>query len=108
MHKDKLINKLYEKPEKKEDPSKEKMEKMEEEEQERMERDLLEKEINKNKPVSIPGFRNANQLNSKKQFMAVHLGNQDSNTLKPINSVEALSHEEIVQILREKKAKKEL
>lgn len=62
--------------------------------------------MNKNRPVSIPGFKNASQLKSKMQFEQVKLGSNDNNKLIPRSPAEELTHEEIVQILREKKAKK--
>jgi hypothetical protein len=73
-----------------------------------MDRELLEKHMNKYKPVSIPGFKNSNQLKSKLQYEQVKIGDNSSNLLKPRAPGEEITHEEIVQILREKKAKKEM
>ena len=64
--------------------------------------------MNKNKPVSIPGFKNSSQIHSRMQFEHVHVGNGDSNKLIPRSAAEELTQEDIIQILREKKAKKEL
>lgn len=46
-----------------------------------MERELLEKEMNKNKPVHIPGFKDTAHLQSKRQYETVMSGNQDGNKL---------------------------
>jgi hypothetical protein len=64
--------------------------------------------MNKNRPVSIPGFKNASQLKSKMMFEQVKVGKDDNNKLIPRNPTENLTQEDIIQILREKKAKKEL
>lgn len=64
--------------------------------------------MNKNRPINIPGFKNASQLKSKMQFEQVRVGNNDNNKLIPRHPAEELTHEEIVQILREKQAKKKL
>lgn len=73
-----------------------------------MDRELLEKQMNKYKPVNIPGFKNANHLKSKLHYEQVTIADNSTNVLKPRGPGEELSHEDIVQILREKKAKKEL
>jgi hypothetical protein len=41
----------------------------------------LEKEMNKNKPIKIPGFKGANELDKKREFEQVTIGNQDNNKL---------------------------
>lgn len=64
--------------------------------------------MNKHKPISIPGFKNANQLKSKLQYEHATVADNSNNVLKPRGPGEELTHEDIVQILREKKAKKEL
>lgn len=62
--------------------------------------------MNKNKPVSIPGFKNALHLKSKMHFETVKTGDNSNNKLIPRSAAEDLSQEEIIQILRQKKAKK--
>jgi hypothetical protein len=39
-----------------------------------MERLMVEKEMNKNRPANIPGFKNAAQLKGKMQFESVTVG----------------------------------
>jgi hypothetical protein len=50
-----------------------------------MERDMLEKQMNKNKPIKIPGFKNMEQLRAKMQFEQVKAGDNSSNRLIPRN-----------------------
>ena len=69
---------------------------------------MLQKQMNKNKPVKIAGFKNMEQLRAKMQFQQVKVGNNSNNKLIPRNPAEQLSEAEIIQILREKKAKKQL
>jgi hypothetical protein len=64
--------------------------------------------MNKHKPVSIPGFKNANHLKSKLHYEQVTIADNSTNVLKPRAPGEELTHEDIVQILREKKAKKDM
>jgi hypothetical protein len=63
LHKEKMISKIYTKPEKK-DAEAEKKEEAEKQQrlEEEMDRDLLEKEMNKNKPIQIPGFKGNTHL----------------------------------------------
>lgn len=49
--------------------------------------------MNKNRPVSIPGFKNASQLRSKMQFQQVKAGSEQNNKLIPRNPTEALTQE---------------
>jgi hypothetical protein len=64
--------------------------------------------MNKNKPIQIPGFKGTNQLQSKREFEKVTVGNQDNNKLVLPSGFQDLTQDDIVQMLREKKAKKEL
>lgn len=64
--------------------------------------------MNKNKPINIPGFKGANQLKQKMQYETVKVGKEDNNKLILPEGQPELTQEEIVQLLRERKAKKEL
>jgi len=46
---------------------------------------MLEKQMNKNRPIKIPGFKNMEQLRAKMQFEQVKVGNNASNKLIPRN-----------------------
>jgi hypothetical protein len=64
--------------------------------------------MEKQRPVNIPGFKNMEQLKAKMHYEQVKVGKNENNKLIPRSPAEELSQDEIVQILREKKAKKEL
>jgi hypothetical protein len=64
--------------------------------------------MNKNKPIHIPGFKGTTTLQSKLEYEKVTVGNQDNNKLILPAGFEDLTQDDIVQMLREKKAKKEL
>lgn len=64
--------------------------------------------MNKHKPKVIPGFSSAKQLDSKRQFQTVVPGKQESNKLILPAGYEGYTEEDLLQILREKKAKRDL
>lgn len=72
-----------------------------------MERELVEKELNKNKPIRIPGFKDNKELERKRQYEQVTAGNQDNNKLILPSGYDSLTNDDIIQLLREKRAKKE-
>ena len=108
QHKEKMISKLYVKPEKKDAAAaaKEEQERQQRQEEE-MERELVEKELNKNKPIRIPGFKDSKELERKRHYETVTVGNQDNNQLILPSGYDSLTNDDIVQLLREKRAKKE-
>ena len=56
-----------------------------------------ERELNKNKPMKIPGFKNMDQLKAKMQYEEVKVGKNDNNKLIPRTPGEELSQEDIIQ-----------
>jgi hypothetical protein len=64
--------------------------------------------MNKYKPKVIPGFSSAKQLESKRQFETVVVGRQETNKLILPAGYEGFTEEDLIQILREKKAKRDL
>ena len=63
-----MINKLFSKFDKKEKVDEKVEQEKQKKEEEELERDLVEKEMNKNKPLKIAGFKSMEQLKSKMQF----------------------------------------